>query len=228
MGLNYSIKTYVKKQQISRSLNWLFEHTWVYDHVPQNIMINGELLKIKGNYFTINNRQNEVVEKATVIEHFQEIHFSVSLVFDIDPQIITAIPSWELKYRMDLLEDFKEQFEQVYLGDGKIRMGGFDTTISRLTHQDVYAIVFVAVTSGMSTMIENSVSVKKWILEFSKVSDSLLTYLDLEHNGHRLLFYNRNEVDVTIKEGFEIDSYESVKNMIFDYFKLEADWNIST
>ncbi len=220
MGLDYSIRTYVKKEKISNSLNWLFENSWSNEKVPQKLLINGELFNINGDYFKIDDYQNKYLERNKVIEHFQKIYFTTSLVFEIEPKIIASLPGWELEYRMDLLEDFKEHFEQVYLGDGKIRIGGFDSTISKLTQQDVYEIDLTALTSDMSRLIEDSISVKKWILEFSKASDSLLTYLDLEHNGRRLVFYNGKEIDCTIKEGFDVDSYESVKNILNDYFTL--------
>ena len=226
MGLDYSIRTYVRKENISDSLNWLFANTWNDENAALNLKINEEVLKINGYSFKIDSYQNNYLEKNRVIENFQKIYFSTSLVFEIDPKIIASLPGWELKYNMDLLEDFKERFEEAYLGNGKIRIGGFDSSLSKLTQQDVYEIDFTAVTSDSSRLIESSISVKKWILEFSKASDSILTYLDLEHNGHRLLFYNGNEIDCTITEGFEIGSYELVKNIIADYLKLKSDTKI--
>lgn len=223
MGLDYSIKTFIKKEKLSNCLNWLYENSYEYDSTPLKVKFNNEELKINGGSFKLNDYKNPYIGKTEVVEDFDILYYSTSLIFDIDPKIIASVADWTLDYNSHLLGDFIESFEQLYLGNGKIRIGGYDTKITRLKNHDAFELEFTAVTTDMSIMMEKSVSVKKWILEFSRQSESIISYLDLEHNGKRVLYYMGREVDITITKGFEEDSYDMVSGFVKDYFGLNYD-----
>lgn len=223
MGLDYSIRTYVKKDNISKCLKWFYKNTHQFDKKPFSVLINNELFEINGDGVKLNDYQSNYIDKNEEIQEFEKIYFNTSLIFDIEPKIIASIPGWELDYDINLIKDFKEDFESLYLGNGKIRIGGFDSTITKLKNSEIYEIELTAVTSDISIMLETSISVKKWILEFSRISDSILTYLDLEHNGHKIMYYKGKEIEITIREGFEEGEENKLSSLLDDYFDLTYD-----
>lgn len=220
MGRHYSIKSYIKTEKISDCLNWVYENSWVYDDIPLNIKIQDEILKIKGDFFNLDNyvSGNYLNKEKTIIE-FKELHFSTSLIFDIDPEIIESIASRTLHYGIEFLEDFKQDFEDVYLGNGKIRIGGFDSSIIKLNNSNIYEIEFIAVASSISDILANSIAVKKWIIEFSKYSDSIISFLDFESQSFKILYFNKDIVEIELNEDFltEIQSHQNIYPEIFYY-----------
>lgn len=222
MGLDYSIRTYIRKEKLRQSLDWLYANSQQGEKSLIKIASGNEILKINGSGPKLNNNQN--LDGNQVITDFTTISFSTSLIFDIDPDIVASLLPWDAEYRMpDSLGHFKDSFAAAYLGDGKIGIGFFDSTITKLTYHDVYEIDLRAVTTDMSQMLERSLSVNNWILEFSKAADSIMTYLDLEHNGRRIVFYNGREIEVTIKKGMDHDSFNLVRDLLKDYHELEVD-----
>ncbi len=222
MGLDYSIRTYVRKEKLPQCLQWLCANSQEENNTAIKIAVANEILKINGHFSLLNG--NQKIEANQVITDFKRISFSTSLIFGIDPDIIASLASWDAEYRMpDSLEDFKANFAAAYLGDCRIGIGLFDSTITRLKHHEVYEIDLRAVTTEMSQMLERSLSVKKWILAFSKAAGSIMTYIDLEHNGRRILFYNGREIEVIIKKGIEYDSFHFVQDLLKDYNELEVD-----
>jgi hypothetical protein len=174
MGLNYSILTYIKKEKLKDSYNWLFNNT---DDDEKKISINQDSLLIKGHNFSCNVEDNRV-------------DYSTSIIFDIDLPIIETLYD---KYSTRKVEIFKENFVSTYLGNGKIRIGNFDVCITYLTEKEIYKIEFTAVTSYMSCMLDESESVKNWINEFSQISDSILSCINEEDNSYIILFEEGNK-----------------------------------
>jgi hypothetical protein len=77
-------------------------------------------------------------------------------------------------------------------------------------------------------MLESSHSVRKWLKELSKASDSILTYIDLEHNGNLITHYKGIDLEIHLKDKVDSSSYESLLDFFVDYYNLEFDCEFST
>jgi len=90
MGLDYSIRTYIKKEKFSASLKWLFENTSNNGDAPLQIRCNNETSFLHGGNFRIEQLPNKT---GNTIEDFTVLSFYTSLIFDIDPKVISPIRS---------------------------------------------------------------------------------------------------------------------------------------
>jgi len=205
MGLYYSICTYVKSENLSKALDWLNQNSW---DLESSIKPYDEVLKINGDF---NNLEEDFQDKKTTINTFDSLSFTTNLIFDIDAKIVASLSNWGHENDIDFVDDFKELFETLYLGKGKIRIGGFDSTLSKLRHHNIYKFEFTACSSDMSAMLESSMSVKKWIIDFSKHANSILSGIDFE-GDLRVLFYNGNPTLLMLKEEFNDDIPPSVQH----------------
>lgn len=221
MGRRYSIRTYVKKENISNCLNWIKDNTWVLDESQLKVKINNEIIKINGEYLKLNYHQN--LDKNYIIYDFENLTFTSSLILDIDPNIISTIANWDVNFNIDSLEQFKEDFDDIYLGKGKIRICGFEISLTKLKNETL-EIDITALTGDNNDIIEKSLSLKKWIIEFSAKSLSIITYLDLEES-RRLVYHNGKEINILLKDSFEKNSLESIKKIMDDYYNLEYNNN---
>lgn len=212
MGLDYSIEIFVKGAKLADVLRWLSEKLYDYDE-PKFLQWEDENIKFGGYHFK---NDKDAFNGSRLYLH-NKISFTASLIFDIDPVIINSLAN-RCPYSSDI-EDFKETFGNYYLGNGKIRIGGFDAKIRKSGAEDVYHIMFTAVTTAMSRMLVESLSVKKWIEELSEVSDAIVSYIDMESEGHRILFYKGRKIDITFSEPYDIPQNETAV-LFNEYFKL--------
>jgi hypothetical protein len=219
MGLDYSIKTYIKKEKLSAGLKWLLENTSTNGEEPVQVRFNNETSLLNGFYFKIDHHPH--ITRNSIIEDFTVLSFNTSLIFDIDPKVIASIADNAVLYSQPFswLEDFKEDFKHFYLGNGKICIGGFDTTITKMENDDVYEMVFMAVTSDMSRMIAKSIAVKKWIVDLSEASDAILTYVDMEHEGRRIYYY-KGRLNLTLHTNYDTHRYPAFAAFFDDYRAL--------
>ncbi len=186
MGLDYSILTYIKKEKLKDSYNWLLNNT---DDEEREIFINQNSVLIKGHNFSNSTENNE-------------IKYSTSIIFDIDLPIIETLYD---EYSTHKVEIFKEDFVSAYLGNGKIRIGNFDVSINYLTEKEIYKIEFTAVTSAMSCMLDESESAKNWIIEFSQISESILSCINQEYYSYIILFEDGNKTYKKLTDDIYID-----------------------
>lgn len=217
MGLDYSIRTFVKKEKIGDSLNWLNQNSAGHDGVTLRLD-NGDYVDILGKYFE---KGAQKINKEKIIYGIDDLNFSISLIFNIDPEILISFYN---PYSHDPIEDFKEHFENLYLGNGKISIGFFDSSIHKHKDFDVYEFSFTAVTTDMSVMLNESLAVRNWIHEFSEISDSIITFIDLESLGDKIFYYKGQKVEIHIedeKRNIKLDDLENLEeNDLYEYYKL--------
>lgn len=218
MGLDYSIKTYIKKDKLSTSLKWLSENTIKGEKTLQ-VRCNNEISLLTGLYFRIEN--NPPASGDTIIKDFTVLSFFTSLILDIDPKVIASIADDANIYSepFSWLQDYKEDFEQCYLGNGKIRIGGFDSTIKKIENSDVYEMNLMAVTSDMSRMIAKSIAVKKWIVDLSEASDAIFSYVDMEECGRKVYYY-KGPLNLTLNTNYDTHRYPAFATFFDDYRML--------
>lgn len=57
----------------------------------------------------------------------------------------------------------------------------------------------MAATDDMSLLFKESVSIEKWFLKFSEALESCLTYLDLESDGCKLIYWAGKTIKIELK-----------------------------
>lgn len=93
-----------------------------------------------------------------------------------------------------------EEIQQHILADGKAGIGCIDIGERKLEHtENEVAVSFTAVTSDMSLLFRDSVSIHRWFIELSQAADAVMTYLDLEYEGERLIYYRGNEINIGLQ-----------------------------
>lgn len=214
MGLDYSINIFVKGEKLEDSLSWLNQNSTGDDRITLRLD-NGDYVDILGDYFK---SESQKINQEKIIYNISDINFSTSLIFDVDPEIFATFYN---PYCIDPIADFKEYFEDRYLGNGKISIGSFDSSIYKLKDIDVYVFTFTAVTTDMSVMVSESLAVKNWIHEFSTVSNSIMSLIDLESSGDKIVFYKGEKVEIQIedeKRNIKLENLE--ENYLDEYYKL--------
>lgn len=207
---NDSIRTYIKPENLATGLQWLFHNTWAEEKVSFPLPGSNETATIQGHGF----------KTDTGAGRFE---FSTSLIFDLDVQIISAIQPADLPDDMSLMEEFKNNFESIYLQNGKIKTGPFNTSLTKLKQSNVYEIVFMPVYSQTARILEKSIAVKKWIVDLSIHADAVCSFIDLTYNGHKILYYKGYPVNFVIPEPEDIYINDSIGNFFMDCYTLDCD-----
>ncbi|MFB0842072.1 hypothetical protein [Paenibacillus oleatilyticus] len=94
----------------------------------------------------------------------------------------------------------RAEIEQFIGNDGKARIGCIYIKESKLPDVNgELSVSFTAATSSMSLLLRDSYSIHRWFIRLSKEFHSILTYVDLEHEGHRLIYYRGQEINIELK-----------------------------
>jgi len=233
MGLDYSIRTYIREENLSKCLNWIKDNT-DSERDSFSINIGKKNYNLYGDAVHFYDSQHQYLDKSNflnkedIYQGFDTIYFSTSIVFDIDPKIISSVGDWTLEFDGSRLDEFIDDFQQHYLGNGRISIGNFDSSISKIKNKPIYEIDFRAVTSDMSRMLESSPSVRKWLKGLSEASESILTYIDLEHNGRLILQYKGIDLEILLKVHVNDSSSESLLDFFVEYYNIEFNHEFRT
>ncbi|MEN1985609.1 hypothetical protein [Paenibacillus hubeiensis] len=122
---------------------------------------------------------------------------SFCLHFDVDSAI--------LKY-LEGGYSFRPHYDQDEIGrsllpGNKARIGAIEYSEDQLDHDpERLRIRFAAVTSDMSLMLQESNAVRSWFVALSKHVDAIITYMDMEAEGQRIIYGNGKEALLEFKE----------------------------
>ncbi|WP_240420532.1 hypothetical protein [Paenibacillus periandrae] len=90
--------------------------------------------------------------------------------------------------------------------DGSANIGCINVRERKLPNlKGELSISFTAVTSSMSHLFRDSVNIHKWFLDLSKEVDSIITYIDLESEGDRIIYFRGHEINIELKGEGHID-----------------------
>ncbi|MHA7967766.1 hypothetical protein ACX93W_26995 [Paenibacillus sp. CAU 1782] len=121
---------------------------------------------------------------------------SASIHFPLDSFILKYLEggySWRPHYDQEEIELHMEP-------GGKASIGGIDLSTRELEdYPDEIEVSFTAVTSDMSRLFQDSVSISQWFVGLSKSCDAVLTYIDLEDEGARIIFCHGTEVHLELR-----------------------------
>jgi hypothetical protein len=68
-----------------------------------------------------------------------------------------------------------------------------------------YAYVsFLAATSDMSRLLQDSPSIRKWFIQLSRLINASATFMDLEEQGFEFIYWQGNSVSATLNEELEV------------------------
>ncbi|WHX49589.1 hypothetical protein QNH46_02560 [Paenibacillus woosongensis] len=69
---------------------------------------------------------------------------------------------------------------------------------------DEIEVSFTAATSDMGLLFRDSVSITRWFVELSKKINSIITYIDLEDEGVRIVYFNGSDVSLELKSNHHL------------------------
>ncbi len=124
-----------------------------------------------------------------------------------------------------------EEINHHIVSNNMVEIGEFDYREIYIEDNSSDIIVaFTAVASEMSLLIKDSNSIKRWFIELSKYVDSIITYLDLESEGHRIIYYRGIETFLEFKgEWFFSLGKSKFKDVMNDFSKylenIVSDYN---
>jgi len=144
--------------------------------------------------YVLVSEQNEEI-KNFIIKHSEEkINISgnddcLCISFPLDAQIREYFENFDADWKSKCLCDF--------MHDNIGRIGCI--YYSRYAIDDLpgyYKHEFTAAISSMSRLFENSPCIKKWFIDLSRASNSIMTYMDLEDSGIKLIYDKGCETDI--------------------------------
>ncbi len=121
-------------------------------------------------------------------------------------------------------EEIRNQLEE----DNKASIGYlFFNEYSLDTVPNIVAFSFMAATKNMSSLFKDSASVFNWFMELSRLSNSILTYIDFEHLGFKIVFHKGAEVNININ--YENLDYDCINiphyhEIMDDFSKYAKDY----
>ncbi|WP_019911905.1 hypothetical protein [Paenibacillus sp. HW567] len=93
------------------------------------------------------------------------------------------------------------EIQRSLLPGNKARIGTIDYSEEALdNHAELLRVRFMAVTSDMSRLLRDSKSVREWFVTLSKHVDAIITYMDMEAEGQRIIYGNDTETFLEFKE----------------------------
>lgn len=173
-------------------------------------------------------------ESKNAIESFLNLHSDdkISLNKSADDCLCINFPidSFVLKYLEGgydyNVHNSPDEIRQFIRDNTKARIGCiYFTEMSFDDSEELCKYKFTAATSDMSFLFEESLSIRAWFVELSKTVDAIISYMDLEYNGNRIIYFNGKEIDILLKD----DSYFSLTpqefcNAIFTFSKSAKDY----
>lgn len=133
--------------------------------------------------------------------------------FEMDSFILKYLEggySWAPHYDKSEVDFFIEP-------NGKARIGGIDISTRELEgNPDEIEVSLTAVTSDMSLLFRDSVSITRWFVEMSREINSIITYIDLEDDGVRIIYFNDSEVNLELKSNHHLGN---LQGNFFDIIK---------
>jgi len=125
----------------------------------------------------------------------------VCIHFEMDSFIMKYLEGgydWSPHYDQSQVQFFIEP-------DGKARIGCIYIFVKELeNHPDEIEVTLTAATSDMSLLFRDSVSISRWFVEFSKELNAIMTYIDLEDEGAKIIYYNGAEVNLMLKSNHHL------------------------
>ncbi|WP_145410645.1 hypothetical protein [Paenibacillus xylanexedens] len=123
-----------------------------------------------------------------------------SIYVDVDSSVLKYVEggfSWKPKEDQDEVKHYFNSDHQATIGCIYYSVEKMDTNCNELI------VSFTAATSDMSLLFEDSRVVHKWFIALSHHLDARIAYLDMESEGHRILYLNGSETWLEFKgEGF--------------------------
>lgn len=92
----------------------------------------------------------------------------------------------------------KTEIEKHIEPDGKASIGSIYLKERKLSSDEI-EVSFTAATSDMSLLFKDSISISRWFIGLSKEVNSIITYIDLEDEGVRIMFYKGSSVQLDIR-----------------------------
>lgn len=118
----------------------------------------------------------------------------------LDSQILKFLECGKGK-KIALKTDTDKDF---ILYNNTVNVGNIDI-VEKKIDKDKVLISFIGVTDEMSNLISESISLRKFFLNLSENVSSIITFIDLEWEGYKIIYYNGDNINISLEVGEEED-----------------------
>lgn len=190
MGLDYSYKLYIAKENLIPTMHELFLHV---DQVRSGFeIISDDLIKIE--------RFHNRTEKIKLSDFGLNQKVDTCILFEPDEKIVEYY-LYDLTQNYQPTSDNEADFLNYYqIADGRFWVGNIELHINDYSDKisDTIELIFWAVTSDMSLLFAKSGSVNKFFRQFCKKINAHYGCIYMEDAGYRLIWAKDQEYDLTI------------------------------
>ena len=147
------------------------------------------------NRITIENFINHYTDEWIYLDSAKNLGISIN--FPLDSFVLKYLEGgyeYNVYNPSDKVQYFLRDDNRAHIGNIDYSEYVFDNS-----YEGLIKYRFTAVVSSMSFMFEESISVRKWFIELSKAVNAIISFIDLEYNGNRIIFFNNKEVDILLK-----------------------------
>ncbi|MFK8006140.1 MAG: hypothetical protein AB8H03_07210 [Saprospiraceae bacterium] len=193
MGLNFSYNIYVKKNKLRDTLKLISENcSKRNNHIEQK---NDNFYFVR--MFYSDSFQGEIQTQKEILDDVlnSKISLSCSLRFTFDDKILNYIHH---QSREKINPNDSNSWKPPFYIDEKFEIGNFDLTFKDSTKifPETIQVSFTANTSDMSRLIKESTVINKFFKFFCKKVNARYGYLDKEHEGFRLIWFEEKEYNI--------------------------------
>ncbi len=191
MGLDYDYKLYIKKENLKKTLKFIYEHS---DKERVSFEIKDEHL------YKIENFGNGRITKKLLDDFGLNQRIDTCIVVDEEDRIIEYY-LWNLTQnyqpnsndKSDFIDYYKSADKKFWIGNIEIHINDYSEKIENFVE-----VEFCAVTSDMSLLFANSKSIEKYFKELCKAVEVEYACIYMEDNGYRLIWAKGKDYNLTV------------------------------
>jgi len=211
MGLDYDYKVYLKKEKLLDALEYLQSNC---DKERTGFEINdGKLIKI--------NKFHDRTEKYELENHGISQQINSCIIFKTDTKIVEYyLKELTQNYQHDT--DDEDDYLRLYQYDkDNYWVGNIEIHINDYSEkkEGLVELEFWAVTSDMSKLFSESDSINVFFKTFCKKVDADFGCLYMEDSGYRLIWFEGEEMSLTVPINWQSFQEYGFRNVIKKVFK---------
>lgn len=215
MGLDYSMVSYIPKENFFNAMNWLHDHTYDYKKPATIIKIQNQVFSTNAYDLYINGSKISADVELPEETVLKNLKFDLGLKLKLDSAILKFLEGGYGYTRVP------ENSDPYLLPNHEVWIGLFDSRVDLLEEDDLFRFEFAAVNSDMSLMLKDSFSMADWLLDFSKTSHAKLSFFNFE-GEEKFIYHQGREEKISFKSLHEHNDKNIPTKLVSDFYRFES------